>query len=764
MWRAGAHDGKTAGGNAHLYGDYAPSFAPYLEKAKEEEVKEQMESEKRVLISDKRFLKRRVGPQIQVSVSCPSSDVPSFLLAQVRTAEAQVETLSRELRHLRTHLLHTAPHVVWAQQRQEQREATIEPTAAAEEEAEGVAVDEEEDDDGPDYPYEGSPPARRTLELPPTPTLSHADPTSPRGPKAALEPGMLARHSISHPQEFDSPRHHRRSKRRHRRRTTMGDAGAEHLLLASRHLTSQPRPMPRFVPRSRRMEEEHEEIDAGQAAPRQRASSAPAPMAAVAEVEEESDEIDEDGDVTIGGPPQLESVRYGPRRTSDIRATAGPSQSGVAVGADPTSPSRFSGVPLSTSIQAPSSRLPALPGLIKPGAVPDAPPVKRGRHGASASVGSAASFSGGTGSGIFVAPQTPSRRPGHDVPPGSPTRSGGMEDLLAAAQTVLTRPSSPSSIARGQKATAGERGLDDEEDGEGREKRRRVESEPTKSPTWDHREPVDRRPHSPENQHAARLERPHDRYPSALDVLADQAFASQPSSQESNGRSPSPTQHARQYHSSGYNGYGHGPYHSASTSQQATRSYDDGRYPSVLMPAPDGAMVEAPEGAYAGSQPHPVHPSRSPPYASHHQANPNYRVSLPPLAPNGSYMPSAPSNDHGRPHLAHQHGQHYSTQHLRPIQPAYGDYGHELTGPELTPAAAAAKKARSPYVKWTLAEDELLVKAVSEHGQRWDAVSKCVPTRSYHQCRQRWLRGLKSGENLPDELCVDLVAPRGLAR
>ncbi|MBW0468732.1 hypothetical protein O181_008447 [Austropuccinia psidii MF-1] len=66
--------------------------------------------------------------------------------------------------------------------------------------------------------------------------------------------------------------------------------------------------------------------------------------------------------------------------------------------------------------------------------------------------------------------------------------------------------------------------------------------------------------------------------------------------------------------------------------------------------------------------------------------------------------------------------------------------------------ARSMKKLRSPYVKWKAAEDALLVKAVSKYGQRWDAVSKCVPTRSYHQCRQRWLRGLKGGENLPHDL------------
>lgn len=37
-------------------------------------------------------------------------------------------------------------------------------------------------------------------------------------------------------------------------------------------------------------------------------------------------------------------------------------------------------------------------------------------------------------------------------------------------------------------------------------------------------------------------------------------------------------------------------------------------------------------------------------------------------------------------------------------------------------------------------QDELLARAVAIHGEKWDLVSKGVPTRSYHQVRQRWLR------------------------
>lgn len=76
------------------------------------------------------------------------------------------------------------------------------------------------------------------------------------------------------------------------------------------------------------------------------------------------------------------------------------------------------------------------------------------------------------------------------------------------------------------------------------------------------------------------------------------------------------------------------------------------------------------------------------------------------------------------------------------------DVSHPLIDPEdleagMTPAAALAKKSRSPYVKWTVEEDESLIKGVAEFGTKWESVARRIPSRSYHQCRQRWLRGLR---------------------
>ncbi|GAA5825486.1 hypothetical protein JCM10212_005581, partial [Sporobolomyces blumeae] len=62
------------------------------------------------------------------------------------------------------------------------------------------------------------------------------------------------------------------------------------------------------------------------------------------------------------------------------------------------------------------------------------------------------------------------------------------------------------------------------------------------------------------------------------------------------------------------------------------------------------------------------------------------------------------------------------------------------------------KKARSPYIKWNVEEDKQLLQAVIQCGCAWDSVAKLCPTRAYHQVRQRFLRGLRSGETLPPEL------------
>ena len=70
-------------------------------------------------------------------------------------------------------------------------------------------------------------------------------------------------------------------------------------------------------------------------------------------------------------------------------------------------------------------------------------------------------------------------------------------------------------------------------------------------------------------------------------------------------------------------------------------------------------------------------------------------------------------------------------------------------GPPLRAPASASKvraagsgaspEKRLPYVRWSAEEDAKLRRAIHEHGQRWEHVARAVGTRSYHQCRQRYL-------------------------
>ncbi|KAG6369636.1 hypothetical protein JVT61DRAFT_14205 [Boletus reticuloceps] len=65
-------------------------------------------------------------------------------------------------------------------------------------------------------------------------------------------------------------------------------------------------------------------------------------------------------------------------------------------------------------------------------------------------------------------------------------------------------------------------------------------------------------------------------------------------------------------------------------------------------------------------------------------------------------------------------------------------------------SALPAKRQRSPYVKWSKEEDDLLAQAVAKYGQKWDLVQKALPSRGYHQVRQRWLRKLGVFDSKPD--------------
>lgn len=144
------------------------------------------------------------------------------------------------------------------------------------------------------------------------------------------------------------------------------------------------------------------------------------------------------------------------------------------------------------------------------------------------------------------------------------------------------------------------------------------------------------------------------------------------------------------------------------------------------------------------------------------QQPPTHLTSLLPMTPRTlpqATSRSTPSHGHHSPVKNPHHPLPHQPAHLTIAeQLSLGvDASHPLVDQNdlaagMTPAASLAKKSRSPYIKWTLEEDELLLRAIAKYGIRWDFVSKDLPNRSYHQCRQRWLRGLKSGDAIPEPL------------
>ena len=142
--------------------------------------------------------------------------------------------------------------------------------------------------------------------------------------------------------------------------------------------------------------------------------------------------------------------------------------------------------------------------------------------------------------------------------------------------------------------------------------------------------------------------------------------------------------------------------------------------PQVLQQPSQGPMRTMPHPMHAQSQSQSQSQSQAP------QPHPQADRSTP-------FTSQAPSVVGPAPHPMQQQGSHPSAAFSAP-PPGFTS---------MRPMGPSANS-RAPYTKWTSAEDALLAKAVTIHGQKWDAVSKMVGTRSYHQVRQRYLR--KSGQ------------------
>jgi Myb-like DNA-binding domain len=51
------------------------------------------------------------------------------------------------------------------------------------------------------------------------------------------------------------------------------------------------------------------------------------------------------------------------------------------------------------------------------------------------------------------------------------------------------------------------------------------------------------------------------------------------------------------------------------------------------------------------------------------------------------------------------------------------------------------RRSGSIYAKWSQEEDDMLRACVARHGNSgWEKVASDIPSRSYHQCRQRWMQ------------------------
>jgi hypothetical protein len=370
-------------------------------------------------------------------------------------------------------------------------------------------------------------------------------------------------------------------------------------------------------------------------------------------------------------------------------------------------------------------------------------------------------------------------------PPQPSTAFGGMDELLQAAQTVLTRQTTPergepSSKRRRTSSMPGmtfstRNGAEEENAGTGRGKRARrvthdddiAEEEGSTgtvagggggggetTPKASMAPSSNRIMRTPTNSTAAVLFKPADdifsspsksspessqknRVFSALDVLADQATASQQSStstalNEDDVPSPSPRKRrstsrhedsdlAERRSNSGSLG---DPFMLRTRSGPFKPDADPGQHQtanrgsaaSEAGGSPE-SYTDSPNFGYSSSFGMPA-PQASTSASISGGHFPNLSPTLNPL---GLPPPSNPP-----PHLQHQTTPpQQQGRRLAPAPAAQSSSAHPGSSGG-TPGASSeeAKRQRSPYVKWNIAEDELLVKAVVEHGQRWDSVSK----------------------------------------
>ncbi|WFD18785.1 hypothetical protein MCAP1_000996 [Malassezia caprae] len=190
------------------------------------------------------------------------------------------------------------------------------------------------------------------------------------------------------------------------------------------------------------------------------------------------------------------------------------------------------------------------------------------------------------------------------------------------------------------------------------------------------------------------------------------------------------------------------------TTPKHTRRMDDGTHSSPYVPSSVRSMPTSYSSGlddllHAAQSLAPSSPPRSPwtPQAPSFGSPKRRRMSSMDMddAPPTSAL-DVLANQAAIEHTASPMGLHRRTHSGPHILPGATSW---TPGPPLRAPASASKvrasgsgaspEKRLPYVRWSAEEDTKLRRAIKEHGQRWEHVARAVGTRSYHQCRQRYL-------------------------
>ncbi|WFD42996.1 hypothetical protein MPSI1_001647 [Malassezia psittaci] len=169
--------------------------------------------------------------------------------------------------------------------------------------------------------------------------------------------------------------------------------------------------------------------------------------------------------------------------------------------------------------------------------------------------------------------------------------------------------------------------------------------------------------------------------------------------------------------------------------------YSSGPMSAPMFGSPKRRRVVLPQMNIDEDDPH-----FKPPYTSQHPNTSNasdaYTKSMPiePLTALDLLADQAAA--HESPDRSGMHRRSHSSSHASLQQPNWTPVATKTASASAVkprPTNNQSPEKRLPYVRWSTEEDTKLRRAIKEHGQRWEHVARAVGTRSYHQCRQRYL-------------------------